>query len=61
MANTFKIFDFTNVECCLRTNKEGSYGPPNKEKIMKDVNDDELVLNSSRVLLYVNDRELFFD
>jgi hypothetical protein len=39
-----------------RDNNEGTKGHPKKIKIMKDVNDDELVLSSSRVVLEVNER-----
>jgi hypothetical protein len=40
----------------LCKNNEGTKGPPNKKKITKDVNDDELVLSSYRVVLEVNDK-----
>jgi hypothetical protein len=45
IANMFQNFDFTFVECCVGTNNKETKGCPTKIYIMKDVNDDELVLN----------------
>jgi hypothetical protein len=68
IINMFQTFDFAFVECSIGTENKGGKGHPKKIKIMKDVNDDKLVLSSSRVVLkfnkkiktmnYVNDDEL---
>jgi hypothetical protein len=55
IANMFQTFDFAFVECCVGTTM-GTKCHLKKIKIMKDVNDDELVLSSSRVVLEVNER-----
>jgi hypothetical protein len=44
------------VECCLGIDGEGIEGHLNKIKIMKDVNDDEFVLSSYRVVLEFNEK-----
>ena len=56
----FQIVNFAFVECCAWTNNEGTKCRPKKIKIMKDVNNDELVLNSSGVVLKVIERGIFF-
>ena len=43
-------------KCSTRTNNKGTKCRPKKIKIIEDVNDDELVLSSSRVVLEVNER-----
>jgi hypothetical protein len=48
----FLTFDFAFVECCVRTDYKGTKKDhPKNLKIMKVVNNDELVLSSYRVVL----------
>ena len=56
-ANLFQIISFTFVGCYPRTNNKGRENHLNKIKIIKGVNDDELVFNSSGLVLEVNQRE----
>ena len=56
ITNMFQTLHFTFVECCATTDSEGMKCFPKKIKIMKDVNDGELVLNSFAVVLEVNER-----
>lgn len=55
-----KKFDFAFVECYAGTNNEAIKCYPKKIKIMKNVNNDELVLNSSKVVLEVMRGRFFF-
>jgi len=53
----FQTFDFAFVECCAWPDNEGTKGHSKKTTIiMKDVNDNELVLSSFGVVLEVNER-----
>jgi hypothetical protein len=41
----FETFYFSFVECCVGINNKGTKGRPKKIKIMKDANNNELVLS----------------
>ena len=51
----FQTLDFKFVECCARKNIK-EIGCSKKIKIKKNVNDDELVISSTIVILEVNER-----
>ena len=55
-----QTFEFTFVECCARKDNERTKNCPKNIMIMKDINDDEVVLNSYLVVLEVNERGKFF-
>jgi hypothetical protein len=48
ITNMFQNFDFAFVEYCAGTDNERTQGCHKKIKVTKDLNDDELVLNSSK-------------
>jgi hypothetical protein len=56
IGNRFQTFGFTYVYHCVGNKNKGTKGPPKKKKIMKDLNNDELVLHLFGVLLEVNHR-----
>ena len=55
VVNMFQTIYFTFVECCIGINSDIREYRTKKIKIMKDVNDGELVCGSSRVLLEANE------
>jgi hypothetical protein len=54
LTKMFQTFNFTHIKCCVEINNKETKGPPKKQKIMKDVNDDEVVLSAFGVVLEVN-------
>ena len=60
IANKFQTFIFIYVECCVRTTNEGTKGRPRKIKNRKNVNNNELIICSSRVVLEVDEKGNFF-
>jgi hypothetical protein len=61
IVNMFQTFNFVFVECCAIIDKEETKDCPRKIKIMKDVNDDKLIVNSFGMVLRVNEKgENFF-
>ena len=50
----FKIFDLKFVECCARM-ESNKIWCPKKIKNKKNINDDDLAINSTRVVLEVNE------
>jgi hypothetical protein len=61
IANRFQTFDFMYAYHCVGNKNEGTKYPPKKKIIMKDLNNDELVLHFLGVLLEVNHRGEIFN
>ena len=52
----FQIFYFTNVESCVGIESEETKSSPKNRKVVMELNDNQLILSSFRIMLEVKKR-----